>query len=444
MAPGPGPILRSAFPGGAWGGRSNDLSRPTGELASYDAAPGGLKAPGARSMHQSSLLPDYRAAAWRLASRPSGGEFLISTGDVPGEYRAAQEGAVVFDQTDRGLVAVLGSDASAFLHRLLANAVKNLAPGSGNSNLLLSAKGKILFAFDLSCAADGLELSLPAELAPALVTALDRYLFADKVTLVDRTESHAPLALMGPRARLLAEQVLGAPLPAADHAWIRMTWRDFPVHIVALDVAGSPGLRLDAGPAGAPILWRALRDGGVRPAGRAAFDILRVEAGAAEFGADIDDTLYPQEARLERAFALDKGCYIGQEVVAKIDTYGGLNKRLVALKISSDEPLPRGTRLVREDQGEWRDLGVVTSWAYSFVLDGGLALGYVKRRHQKAGTQFHALPPLPPKADSTRESGAPVAPLALDAGMDPRQYPSATIVTLPVRQGALPPTGEFE
>ena len=81
--------------------------------------------------------------------------------------------------------------------------------------------------------------------------------------------------------------------------------------------------------------------------------------------------MYPQEARLESAFSLDKGCYIGQEVVAKIDTYGGLNKRLVALKVSHDDPVARGTRLFRLDEGEWRDLGVVTSWAYSFVLDTG-------------------------------------------------------------------------
>ena len=74
--------------------------------------------------------------------------------------------------------------------------------------------------------------------------------------------------------------------------------------------------------------------------------------------------------------------------MAKIDTYGGLNKRLVALRISHDDPVARGTRLFRDDEGEWRDLGVVTSWAYSFVLDTGLVLAYVKRRHQAPGTVF--------------------------------------------------------
>jgi glycine cleavage system aminomethyltransferase T len=74
--------------------------------------------------------------------------------------------------------------------------------------------------------------------------------------------------------------------------------------------------------------------------------------------------------------------------VAKIDTYGGLNKRLVALRVSHDDPVPRGTALWREEGGEWRELGLVTSWAYSFVLDTGLVLAYVKRRHQAPGTTF--------------------------------------------------------
>jgi glycine cleavage system aminomethyltransferase T len=75
-------------------------------------------------------------------------------------------------------------------------------------------------------------------------------------------------------------------------------------------------------------------------------------------------------------------------VVAKIDTYGGLNKRLVGLRVSHDDPVPTGTRLHREENGEWRDLGLVTSWAYSFALDTGLVLAYVKRRHQEPGTTF--------------------------------------------------------
>ena len=92
----------------------------------------------------------------------------------------------------------------------------------------------------------------------------------------------------------------------------------------------------------------------------------------AAVGRDVSEDVYPQEARLDDAFSLTKGCYIGQEVVAKIDTYGGLNKQLFRLRVSNDDPVPVGTRLVREIDGELRDLGVVTTWAYSFPEDAGV------------------------------------------------------------------------
>lgn len=177
-----------------------------------------------------------------------------------------------------------------------------------------------------------------------------------------------------------------------------------------------PGCLLDAGAAAAPALWTRLREAGARPAGLVVRDILRVEAGQALYGEDLDENVYPQEARLEDAFSLTKGCFIGQEVVAKIDTYGGLNKRLVGLKVSHGDPVARGTRLFLDEDGERRDLGLITSWAYSFALDTGLALGFVKRKHQKPGTRFFL-----------GESGA-----------------TAEIVPIPVRSGAVPVTGEFE
>lgn len=323
------------------------------------------------------------------------------------------------DQTDRGCVEVRGVDAAMFLHRLSANEVRKLAPGEGSRNLLLSSKGKVLFDFDLSVESERILLSTSAGRAGALRTALDTYLFSEKVRFTDLTQRYAPLALCGPRTDEIVERVCSARPPQQPYFHLTGQFEGAPVTIARVPLAGSTGVRLDAGPDRAAVLWAALEALGAQPLGRVAYDSLRVEAGWAEPELDIDENVYPQEARLERAFSLDKGCYIGQEVVAKIDTYGGLNKRLVALAVSHDDPIPRGARLCREDGGEWRDLGVCTSWAYSFELDRGLVLAYVKRRHQAVGTRFRI--------------GAANAP----AG-------DATIVALPVRKDALPPTGEFE
>jgi folate-binding protein YgfZ len=335
----------------------------------------------------SPLLDLHRAAGARLT--PSGE--LLTYGDVPAEYAAGREGAALFDRTGRGLVQVAGAEATAFLHRITAGRIKGLEPGQGAANLLLSAKGKVRFQFDLARTDEGYRLSTEPGQAAELMAALDTYLFAEPVELADASGDHAPLELCGPRAAELVRAVVGT-LPEAAPGLALQTWAegrlgDAPVRVTALPVAGSPGWRLDAGPR-APELWQALVAAGARPAGLVARDSLRVEAGAAEPGVDVDDGIYPQEARLERAFRLDKGCYIGQEVVAKIDTYGGLNKRLCALAVDHDDPVAPGTRLLREDDGAWRDLGVVTTWAYSFARDGGVVLAYLKRRHQEPGTRF--------------------------------------------------------
>lgn len=363
------------------------------------------------------LFPHHRSSGAECsASEPP---LVLAFGEVPDEYAAARTEVVLFDECDRDCVRVDGPDAAAFLHRLFSNPVKNLGVGEGNRNLLLSSKGKVLFDFDLAADERGFELSLAPGVGAAFQKALDTYHFGEKLTLADHSAKHAPLAVCGPKAAALLARVFALEAPAEDHRRVHARWRDGDVTITALPVAGSFGWRVDAGAERALELWKELVAAGAKPVGRIVRDILRVEALWAEPGVDIDENVYPQEARLERGFSLEKGCYIGQEVVAKIDTYGGLNKRLVALAVSHDDPIPHGTRLWRNDEGEWRDLGVVTSWAYSFALDKGLVLAYVKRRHQKLGTSFRL--------------GSPEATLG-----------DATIVRMPVRDDALAPTGEFE
>ena len=366
-------------------------------------------------MEASCLMDRHRAAEARFADA-DGQPLLLTFGDVPAEYAAGREGTVLFDATQRGLVVATGDDRADFLHRILSNDVRSLEAGQGNRNLLLSPKGKIVHAFDLEVEADAIRLATAPGGAPALITAIDMFHFSEAVEFADASSSTAPLALSGPTARATIERVLGDSAFGDAGTIKSVNWSGHEVRVAARPVAGSAGWTLDAGPEGAGALWDALIEAGARPAGRIAWDCLRVEAAAAEPGSDVDDSIYPQEARWEEAFSLDKGCYIGQEVVAKIDTYGGLNKRLCALRLDHDDPIAPGERLFEQDGDERRDLGVVTSWAYSFELDTGLVLAYVKRKHQAVGTTF-------------------------EVGEGRGQ---ATIVPIPVRPDAIAVTGEFE
>ena len=339
-------------------------------------------------MNQSPLMKIHAAAGARLL--PEGeARALLTYGDVPGEYAAATTAWVVLDETDRGGLSVTGADASSFLHSLLANEVRSLPVGHSIANLLLDPKGKIRFTLELTRADEHeLRISTEAGQASALSQALDMYLFSEEVVLVDTTEQHAPITIAGPGAEEQLKELCEEPLPGEGGA--TLTIKSLPVFASPTIRAGLSGWTLDAGAEHAAALWSVLVEAGAQPIGRIALDSLRAEACVGQAGEDIDDTLYPQEARLEDAFSLDKGCYIGQEVVAKIDTYGGLNKRLCLLSVDHDDPVSPGTRLYREDPdtGEWRDLGVSTTWAYSFAQDGGVVLGYIKRKHQEPGTTF--------------------------------------------------------
>ncbi len=370
-------------------------------------------------MNHSPLSSLHRTADARFTA-PEPGGVLLTYGDVPSEYRAGRESCVLFDASQRGALRVTGEDAESFLERITANQVKGLEPGRGQRNLLLNGKGKVHHDFDLRREADGYHLSTPPGRASALAEAVDVYLFTEAVELEETTQEHAPLEITGPSAAGVLESLLGAAPTAEPYHTRTLEFDGRPLIVTPLPVAGSLGWRLDAGPQGVLSLWRALLAAGATPAGLVVHDMLRVEAGRAAWGQDVNGHVYPQEARLEDAFSLEKGCYIGQEVVAKIDTYGGLNKCLFGLRVDHDDPVPAGTRLLEQEteDGEHRDLGLVTSWAYSFVLDTGLVLGYVKRRHQARGTTF------------------------LLGGDGGETRGTATIVEIPVRADALLVTGE--
>jgi folate-binding protein YgfZ len=243
------------------------------------------------------------------------------------------------------------------------------------------------------------EASTPPGNAARLVQSLEQYLFNEDTAVSDATDIHAPLELVGPAAAACVERVLGPhslPLPdgAGGFRWMECTPTELGrVCVTSLSIAGEPGLRLEPEPDRCPALWAALTAAGARPGGLVAWDSLRAEHVVGAFGQDVTEDVYPQEARLEASFALDKGCYIGQEVVAKIDTYGGLNKRLMLLRVDHDDPIEPGARLMARAGDEARDLGLVTSWAYSFAHDCGVVLAYVKRKHQDAGRVFDLVPP---------------------------------------------------
>src|SRR5262249_40430878 len=132
-------------------------------------------------------------------------------------------------------------------------------------------------------------------------------------------------------------------------------------------------------------LWNTLRATGAVPAGTDAYQTLRVEAATPQFGIDIDDTNLPQEVgRIDRTISFTKGSYIGQETVARIRTYGHVNRTLVGLTLEGDGTVPFGTKLFRDG----KEVGQITSCVFSTRLQRVIALAYVRRGNQEPGTRI--------------------------------------------------------
>jgi glycine cleavage system T protein len=309
-------------------------------------------------------------------------------GDTVAEYQNARRKAALFDLSHYGKVEVSGADAASFLHNLCTNEVKNLLAGGGCEAFLTTGQAKIvafvaLYRSPLAQEPSVFHLDTGPDMAEKVVKHLDRYLISEQVELVDQTRAFAQMHVAGPRARELLEQALANGLPdLAELQHTTQTVAGGNIQLRRHQPLGLLGYDIVCEKDRAAAVWQALIASGARPAGLEAYNILRIEAGTPIYGLDIDESNLPQEvARVERTVSFTKGCYIGQETVARIRTYGHVNRSLTGLKVA-DGPLSAGAKLFRAD----KEVGHITSSAVSPSLGQTVALAYVRRGSHEPGT----------------------------------------------------------
>lgn len=308
-------------------------------------------------------------------------------GDPVAEHLAVRRGAGLADLSARGKLWLSGEDRQSFLHSLLSNDIQGLHPGQGTYAALLTDKGKMLADLRVYHLGDRLLLDLEPELTARMVEILNGYIIADDVLVEDATEALALLSVHGPAARELLGKLL-TDLPSPElHRNTRNRISGQDVIAVRVDRTGEEGYDLYVPVSGAAALWEALIEvgapRGLCPVGEAALESLRIEAGLPRYGADMTEETIPIEAGLEaRAISYTKGCYIGQEVIARLKARGHVNRHLVGLLLrGAAVPTPGSPILAGE-----RQVGMVTSSAYSPVLGCPIALGYVRAEAARPGT----------------------------------------------------------
>ncbi len=332
-------------------------------------------------------LPLHEAAAKAGATFTEDAGFLVPAhfGDSDTEMAQARSGAVLFDLSHRGKLEVAGNDAVKFLHNLSSNDVKGLAPDTGCEAFFCTATAKVIaHALLYRCPPEGKREKLALDVAPGLsakvMKHLDRHLISEDVEFADRTRDLVQFHLAGPAApallgRLFGSEVALSPLQQQHASLGGADWvvrRHDPLGLPGFDVLGP----LDR----AEELWLRLREE-ARPAGRQAYEVLRIEAGTPLYGADVDETTFaPEVARTRQAISYGKGCYLGQEPIVMARDRGQVNRALLGLKLP-DGPVPAGALLFRDG----KEVGRVTSSVLSPRL-GAIALAYVRRGSQAAGT----------------------------------------------------------
>lgn len=278
-----------------------------------------------------------------------------STPGPPG-YTAAREG-LAHRIRPAGIVDVSGNDRVAYLQGQLTQEMRNLGAGETREAAGLTPKGKLLFVARVLGLPDRIRLVLPESLRAPAVEHLRKYAVFTKVAIEDRSEEFLRLGLYGPRAAEWAPPDGVLRLPAQG---------EFSAELLV------PVAMRDA-------VEAALAAAGSQPVPQETAGILRLEAARPSFGPDMDSTNLPDEVGLAGAISTTKGCYVGQEVVARLRTYGRLNRRLVRFRFP-DRAIAPGTALRRpEDEAPARtERGRVTSSAVSPSL-GSIGLGFAFR-----------------------------------------------------------------
>lgn len=333
-------------------------------------------------MNTNALSDVIRGEGARWDEQVDGAPAPRDYGDCPAEYAAATQRAALHYVGHWGRLLLGGADHIDFLHRMTTNHFTQLQNGCGLQAVFTENRGRIVDVGSFY-RREQHTLAIVSPAARHTIPAwLDRFIFAEDITIVDIGESTSMFDIIGPDAMKAARQILDLPgVTYAPHQLV-----DCPSHpdlwIAAL-AGPAAGLRLLGEPQQLAALWRTLRAAGAHPIGEQAWNARRIELGIPLAGGELNDEHNPWEAGLGEAIHMNKGCYIGQEVIARLDTYDKIKQHLVGIAVSTAAPPPPGTQLLSANAV----VGTVTSSALSPTL-GPIALAYVRRSHAAPGTQL--------------------------------------------------------
>lgn len=306
-------------------------------------------------------------------------------------YQALSRGAVLFDRSDRMRMRVAGPKAGELVNGMVTSDVASLTPGRGQYSAALTAKGKIVADPRILLTEDGIFVDVCAAAARGWREMVAKYVNPRVAPYTDVTAETSDLAVAGGNAASVLAAALNVEVTALKSlepfSHVAGAFDDAKVMVVRTPEISAECYDVICPAFIAASLRSRLLSAGAEEAGKDLWTVLRIEAGRPEWGADMDETTLPQEALLDElgAISFTKGCYIGQEVVARIHFRGHVNKLLRKLRFVTSSLPQRGAAVVDDSGGvvgDVRSIGVSPKC-------GGVALGMI-RREVEPGSTLHA------------------------------------------------------
>ncbi len=316
-------------------------------------------------------------------------ELPADYGDPLLEYFAVRKGVGIADLSYQGTFLLTGRDRIPFLQNLISNDLTKTPEGKGIYATLLTAKGRIVSDFHLFPLSDAILIDLEGSNAKRTFDHLMRFKLRSQIKI--ETPPWGRLMISGPKGRLLLETILGilpGSLPAMEENSFFQTKRDgASLLCVKRSMTGEDDHHLFLPLEGMAKMWEDLFTSGepfeAKPVGQSALETLRIEAGKPRYGIDLSEEVFPVEAGIDaETISYTKGCYPGQEVMARIQTYGHVNRRLTGL-ILEGTVLPKIEAKIFQGGNE---VGWITGTTWSPSLQKGIAMGYLKVGSATPGT----------------------------------------------------------
>jgi folate-binding protein YgfZ len=313
-------------------------------------------------------------------------------GDPDSEYEAVQTEAGLADRSERETLVVSGDDAIQWLQGLVTNDLHDLVElGSGQWNCATDVNGRMVADMRLLHLPNMLLLDLEPGTAEGLKSHLSQQIILEDADLANQTESTGRIGVFGPRAADVVGSAFRLDDDPSGLAPFDATWgaSDATGEVIVQRIEWTEGLGFDLifDRHQSARVWEQLQSVGgdsLEPVGDETLETCRIEAGIPRFGVETSDDVIPLEADLQHIISFDKGCYVGQEIIARLDTRGTPAKRLRTLVFEGGAaPAPEADV---EDVDGNRSVGEVVSAVWSPRLQAPIALAYVKRRHNDVGT----------------------------------------------------------